>query len=244
MALINCPECGKEVSDKVKACPHCGFPFEVSAVMEKEPQKVEITSVNIKPGETNVKKILIGVASVLLLLAIGITMVTIVNKNKETQAYNSYIDNLELAMKTMLEGGVDAETLSNLTAKVWSNAIFKERDFETDEFTMSPSGVYYEDFNIALGGLFSNNKTKTTISNIEANQKKVELIMKELQNPPKGLETCYQTVSELYTAYSGFTNLAIHPTGSLQTYSESRVDKDNQFMDIFNKLKTQIPDKK
>lgn len=25
MALINCPECGGRVSDKAKACPHCGY---------------------------------------------------------------------------------------------------------------------------------------------------------------------------------------------------------------------------
>ena len=25
MALISCPECGKQVSDRAKACPHCGF---------------------------------------------------------------------------------------------------------------------------------------------------------------------------------------------------------------------------
>ena len=27
MALIKCPECGKEVSDKAPACIHCGFPL-------------------------------------------------------------------------------------------------------------------------------------------------------------------------------------------------------------------------
>lgn len=27
MALINCPECGKEVSDQAPACIHCGFPL-------------------------------------------------------------------------------------------------------------------------------------------------------------------------------------------------------------------------
>ena len=27
MALIKCPECGKEVSDKVSACIHCGYPL-------------------------------------------------------------------------------------------------------------------------------------------------------------------------------------------------------------------------
>lgn len=28
MALIKCPECGKEVSDKAIACIHCGFPLQ------------------------------------------------------------------------------------------------------------------------------------------------------------------------------------------------------------------------
>lgn len=28
MALILCPECGKEVSDKAQVCIHCGFPIE------------------------------------------------------------------------------------------------------------------------------------------------------------------------------------------------------------------------
>ena len=27
MALIKCSECGKEISDQAKACPHCGFPL-------------------------------------------------------------------------------------------------------------------------------------------------------------------------------------------------------------------------
>ena len=27
MALMNCPECQCQVSDKAAACPHCGFPF-------------------------------------------------------------------------------------------------------------------------------------------------------------------------------------------------------------------------
>lgn len=28
MALINCPECGKEISDKARWCVHCGYPME------------------------------------------------------------------------------------------------------------------------------------------------------------------------------------------------------------------------
>ena len=29
MALINCPECNREVSDRAESCPHCGFPIKV-----------------------------------------------------------------------------------------------------------------------------------------------------------------------------------------------------------------------
>ena len=28
MALIICPECGREISDQATACPHCGFPVQ------------------------------------------------------------------------------------------------------------------------------------------------------------------------------------------------------------------------
>ena len=27
MALVDCPECGKQVSTRATACPHCGFPL-------------------------------------------------------------------------------------------------------------------------------------------------------------------------------------------------------------------------
>lgn len=27
MAMIKCPECGKEVSDKARSCPNCGNPM-------------------------------------------------------------------------------------------------------------------------------------------------------------------------------------------------------------------------
>lgn len=40
MALINCPECGKEVSDKIEFCIHCGFPLRESSECEEE--KVQV----------------------------------------------------------------------------------------------------------------------------------------------------------------------------------------------------------
>ena len=31
MAIIKCPECGKEVSDRAAACPGCGYPINQGA---------------------------------------------------------------------------------------------------------------------------------------------------------------------------------------------------------------------
>ena len=40
MALIKCPECGKEISDKAPACIHCGFPLSlIKGEVEKQPEK-------------------------------------------------------------------------------------------------------------------------------------------------------------------------------------------------------------
>lgn len=45
MALIDCPECGKKVSDMAKACPSCGYPvfdlFTKKKLSEKEIQDIE-----------------------------------------------------------------------------------------------------------------------------------------------------------------------------------------------------------
>lgn len=46
MALIKCPECGKEISDKANACIHCGYPLN-----EQEEEDFGITDshLRIKP---------------------------------------------------------------------------------------------------------------------------------------------------------------------------------------------------
>lgn len=46
MALINCPECGKEVSDKAGACPNCGYPIQLTdsnPICEKNINPIVVT---------------------------------------------------------------------------------------------------------------------------------------------------------------------------------------------------------
>ena len=39
MALVKCPECGRDVSDQAAACPGCGYALRVQVVQPKDPGK-------------------------------------------------------------------------------------------------------------------------------------------------------------------------------------------------------------
>ena len=41
MALIKCPECGKEISDKATNCPNCGYPTSISQGKESTAPKTK-----------------------------------------------------------------------------------------------------------------------------------------------------------------------------------------------------------
>ncbi len=248
MALINCPECDKEISDKVKACPYCGFPFinEVENLQEQSPQQVELTGVNLKK-QLNWKWIIIGLAIVI----IGVIIVFSSQYLKQQKAqrdyelsFNTYIDDLFLLRLTTIGGGAEAEELSNLTAKVWANSIYEKADPETDMYTrVSITGRFNDDFNTSLNRLFSDTSIISKISDIKEYQVTAKDAIEKLQNPPTGLETCYDTATNMYAAFLSFTNSAINPTGSLQSYNQDRRTKTDTFLDLYNKLEAQIPEK-
>ena len=55
MALINCPECGKEVSSKSKQCIHCGFPFTENKICIIENREFDLSDIKDKIINTNIK---------------------------------------------------------------------------------------------------------------------------------------------------------------------------------------------
>ena len=46
MALIKCPECGRQVSDKAAACPDCGYPINSSIQSHAESTKPKYDNEN------------------------------------------------------------------------------------------------------------------------------------------------------------------------------------------------------
>ena len=274
MAMIKCTECGKDISDKAKKCPYCGKVFleEVPVVKviicgecgtvlsesdkvchncgcpvendmnnsKEKLQEVQISSVKVG---SKTKKIIMALAiAVVLCVVVGIGYKVYSNQKAE-ENYNTYIDNLGKAQELMLIGGSDAEALCNLTLNVWNNAIYEKSDTETDKYTQH-DGYFVDDFNTALGNLYEDSDTQSTISSIETNQENVKQIMKKLQDVPDDLDNCYETISELNLSYNKLTELAVNPTGNYTGFSDNKTATVSDFMSTYNKLDTQIPDKK
>lgn len=104
MALMKCPKCNKEISDKAKYCPNCGCevsnmqgdiqlfckecgnrltsedtvcpkcgcPIEARSKIYKEPQKVEVTRINVNKHKIkNIGIICSSLVAIIILVVIS-----------------------------------------------------------------------------------------------------------------------------------------------------------------------------
>jgi type II secretory pathway pseudopilin PulG len=263
MALIKCPECSKEISDKVKNCPHCGYPLKEN---EGDPQKVEVSSISFKSKDpTKRKKIITGIVVVLIIIIGAVFIINYQQTKAEEQAAleleeqqrqerNQYIDSLNLVTDTMYFAASEAENLLNLTARVWFNTIYQESDPETNKYTIkefyyedgktSYSDYHFEDdFNYSLNKLYSDTEIKKNIEEMKESERLVNEAMKEIQNPTEELQGVYNTLLDLHSTFSGIINLASDPSGNLNSFSERKNELIDRFIEEYKKIEIQIPSK-
>ena len=183
------------------------------------------------------KKKLVISGIIVLIAVCGVIGFVLVSKNNEA----SYIEKLETTRLEMLDGGSKAESLCNLTNKVWYNSIYEKYDDETDKYTKDWTG-FIVSFDEAIGNLYSDEDIIDEVSSIQDNQKNVKVLIKDLQNPPKDLGNCYDTILNMYDYYKNLTDLAISPTGNLEDYSDSKNDAVAGFMTEFEKLDNIMPE--
>ena len=227
MALVSCPECGKEISDAAQSCPYCGHPI----AQEPQPQ-------DMPPVPRKSKRSIIIAACVLALVAVVGIFVGVQQKQASDRA--AYIASLNELRAQTIRGGSVAEKMCNLTKQVWYNTIYEERDSITDKYTRS-GGVFHDDFNTSLSLLYAEDNTATVISGLQASRELVDGIMADLQNPPTEFTACYEAADSLYDAYCGLIDLAVSPSGSLKTYSENFSKYDEDLLKYYNKLEALIP---
>lgn len=248
MALINCPECKKEISDQALSCPHCGFPMTPTPAESG----VGISHAQLEqPSKPKNRKPLFLVFALVVVAIVAVAVGIFVSNSKkaaaleaearEAEARENYIQTMRTARYAMLSGAAEAETACNLISSVWHNSIYEKSDITTDKYTKK-NGKFYDDFNDALSALFRSDEYKDQVSAIKADRTTVDNYMHELQSPPDGLETAYNTLCDMYEEFTSLTGLAINPTGSLQTFNQSFSSYDNALIRYYDKLGTQIPE--
>lgn len=251
MALMDCPNCGKQISDKACKCPYCDY--------ENTPQESEKVQIlcrecghELQEGDetcpvcgcpvdnnSEVKENLqkVEVASINIpkmskkkkgiILATVIILVVVVSSIivgifiSNKNSRAKYQDNLSLATTTMLLGAANAEEAGGLIHDVWYNTIYEKRDTKTDKYTKDKYGSFNDDFNDSLATLMLDEDFKNDLKAIKSNQDLTNSIMKDLVNPPEEFEEAYDKLQELYDSYLELTNLAVNPTGNLSSYTSN-----------------------
>lgn len=232
MVLLNeekkkCEECGAELEEKATVCSNCGCPVEIfeNNDNEEKAQKVEVTGVKVSKRWKKIIAILLVLSIIGCATFIGVSQY---QKKKAAENYakklSEYESNLSFTVDTILIGASSAERCGNKVREVWQNAIFEDSDSKTDKYT-KPNG-YFVNFNSALQNLYADDAFKKNIDGIESNQNTVNEWMKTLKNPPAEYQEAYEKLNELYDSYFVLTNLAVSPTGSLQTFSSDFNDAD------------------
>lgn len=260
MALINCPGCGKGISDKAFVCPQCGTQLQEKEILAKHcqecgeeltneetvchkcgcPVSLEKSSIDLENGiKFSKKKTAVIVVIIIAIIGIIFAVNNYQKQAAEKQISEDYATNLELASYSMLDGAFDAENAGNLIHSVWYNTIFDISDSETDQYTKT-NGVSNNDFNDSLQALFSDSSFQATISSIKSNQETTKSLIKELTNPPEEYAEAYSTLKDYYDAYLELTNLVINPTGSLQSFTSDFNSADSEVSKCYEAMKIYI----
>lgn len=248
MALIICPICKKEVSDKAERCIRCGY------VLKKQTQRMcsecgekfdandtycpncgcpahhdnlskkESRNIQQKIDSKIIRKIISGIIVIVLI-------VCLYNYWRET----NYYENLINATNTMLSDAKDAEECGNQILDVWYDALWHNVNEDTQAYTIE-NGLFVSDFNDALDNLYEDETFNFKLASINAGQQTTALYMEKLNNPPNEYEMAYSVLCELYDAYIDLTNLILHLDGSYNSTSEDFSKADAEFSKKFDEI--------
>ena len=122
MALIKCPECEKEISDKAKNCPHCGCPLnEHDSTNSYVDDNFVVKSVIKKPN----RKIIIIVLAVILAIAVGI-IIFLIAKPDDSDSKKT-LNTIETTATTTVTTTVTTTTTTTTTTVITTTEMSDEQ---------------------------------------------------------------------------------------------------------------------
>ncbi|MGC4018461.1 MAG: FxLYD domain-containing protein [Muricomes sp.] len=168
MALIKCPECGKEISERAGKCPNCGCPIDGTAkreTIESSPvAAVEKSVDSIKKSGKQGKKGIVIICAVIGVLIIGIVAGLIVTANPRNYSaaqklytsekyqealdkftkLGSYKDSEQMAEKSEYALSTDGQFLNELGKGLMARWDLSEADKTEEEIYTDNTAVEIE----------------------------------------------------------------------------------------------------
>lgn len=270
MALINCPECGKEISDRVKVCPHCGYPFMEE---QSEVSKVELSGVNLIKDDTPERKAkrkkiilysLIGAVIVIVLSLVGAKVSKTLEKKKiyndgvlliEEKRYleakelfnniSDYKDASEQAINADIQAEIEYATKFSETAaqiKLQTLLIQVRCYLISEEWRNAIDSKRDKDFNEEIQKLLRKWEDSGSTQEMKDLKNEIDSQMKNLKNPVGGYEDPYEFVLEMYGIYIQLYEQSISPSGSLLTYNKDINLKSSEFEKVYNQITVILPE--
>lgn len=219
MALIKCPECGKEVSSQLKRCNNCGY--KLKTLDKKKAKKFVMISIVL-------------VVLIVIVSAIGIN----INKNKQEKLDKEYQSQLIEASQKMYLNGLISSLYCYDIGQVWYNTIFKKSDSKYNMYTKNTSSgfsFFNSDFNTSIQKYLYLNSDK--MENLKNEQKEIKKIIVNLQDKPnKKYKEAYDKMIELYGSFNNLVEQATSPSGTYRDY----ISKYNQYSEDLNTAYEQL----
>lgn len=174
---------------------------------------------------------------------------------KKTEEYKK---DLESVASSMLENAAKAETMLNQYAAVWSHSIeskgaisiedmavvtgLETRDIE-EYFTLNSIGYIPDDFSTNIHSLNRYYEGSGQLEEVEGKSKEIKNKVSELNDPPKDFEKVYEEVLDMYNLSEEYIDMAINPSGSLQSFNEDRKRLSNDILSKYKRIEVIMPNK-
>ena len=177
MALIKCPECNKEISDKAKVCPNCGVEIkkEKIQICDECGTKNSNSKICTKCGAPlrKVKKLNTRTKTIIGILLVIITIIVMLlgfNLHKK-KVENDYKALLIKTVSKINKQGIMADYFCYEIADIWHDSIWSKYDV---------------DFNDEIDDYLSDNST--SINKLTTTKNEIAEYMKDLKNVPSNKE--------------------------------------------------------
>ena len=266
MALIPCPNCGKEISDRAEKCPACGHILIEPKVEEKPvitcPEcgaeleegttvcpncgcPIEIEKKEPEAQKVEITKVHMDASSKkkIIIAAISVCIIVVIAIVGISAAKKSAAANSIAQYKENISSASSTMLLGAINAEEAGNLIHKvwsnaiyKESDSTTDKYTKKGYSFVDDFNDALTNLFLDSDFQSQIDSVKTNQDVVKNIMKDLASPPEEMRDAYEAVKDLYDAYLELTNLVVSPTGSLQTFTSTFNEADSDFAKCYDAM--------